>query len=502
MAAPDKYEWRPEMIVTEEEEEVEVVRSSADLGGAERKELMEQQGPHDPPAELEGRELKRLAVTSENEDHSHEFLFPDGPIPRGYYRSSTTNGHFHEAWIEEPMEPGDVASIVTSRDFPMREEFGGHAHEVEVAAVAEEEEGAETMGARPSMETKLARSPKPLEFKEAARNGVPVGIVAGYLSTWESDEGGIFGVPDQFVRGAWTRSIEDHKRRGNRQVRLKDMHGRTIGGFPIESVREDGVGLYAVGEINLETQQGREAYSLVKQGVLTDFSVGYNAVEDRIEGGVRKIYVAHLWESSIVDEPANQSARILEVKAAVPFQDLPLADRSRSWNSSAAAGRVRRLLDSQEEPSRDYRKAFLWFDSQDWKSFGAYKLPIADVVDGTLVAVPRAVFAAAAALRGARGGVDLPDQDRPRVIRHVERYYAKMDEESPFSREERQFVGAAEAREIKAPDLERILVRTGFFSQRAATLLASRLRESPCYDEEALSRMVSDLQEAKSRLSE
>jgi HK97 family phage prohead protease len=157
-----------------------------------------------------------------------------------------------------------------------------------------------------------------LEAKRASRNGVQVGIVAGYLSTWGPDSGGVLGVPDQFVKGAWTQSLEDHRRRGNRQVRLKDNHGRVIGGFPIEAVREDEHGLYGVGEVSLETQEGREVFALVRQGILTDFSVGYSAIQDRIDPkrGVRLIEKAHLWEASIVDEPANPEARILEVKRA------------------------------------------------------------------------------------------------------------------------------------------------------------------------------------------
>ena len=79
-----------------------------------------------------------------------------------------------------------------------------------------------------------------------------------------------------------------------------------------------------------------------------------------------------------------------------------------------------------------YRKAFLWYDNENPEAITSYKLPIADVINGNLTAVPRAIFAAAGALLGARGGVDLPETAKDRVISHVERYYIKLDMESPF----------------------------------------------------------------------
>jgi len=156
-----------------------------------------------------------------------------------------------------------------------------------------------------------------VEVKKSQRNDVPVGIIEGYIATWDIDSGGFFGVPDRFVPGAFTESLQEHRNRGNRQIRFKDHHGRTVGGFPIESVIQDDVGLFGIGEINLEVQQGADAYSLARQKVLTDFSIGFSVPEggDRLEDGVRVITKATVWEGSIVDEPANQNAIITEVKS-------------------------------------------------------------------------------------------------------------------------------------------------------------------------------------------
>jgi hypothetical protein len=78
--------------------------------------------------------------------------------------------------------------------------------------------------------------------------------------------------------------------------------------------------------------------------------------------------------------------------------------------------------------------AHVWYDAAAPDNFGSYKLLVADVVDGRLVAVPRAVMAAAAVMQGSRGGVDLPTGDIPRVKGHLARYYQKMDEQPPWDR--------------------------------------------------------------------
>lgn len=314
-----------------------------------------------------------------------------------------------------------------------------------------------------------------IEVKEEDRNGVKVGIVKGYIATWDVDRGDWTGVKDQFVRGAFLKSLAEHREK-NRQIRLKDHHGRTIGGFPIEMVKEDDIGLLGVGEVNLEVQQGREAHSLAKQGVLVDFSIGYSVVDSTMENDLRTITEAIVWEGSIVDEPMNPKAKITEVKTVVPFQDLPLADRDRPWEGDKAVARLREFTDSEEAPSASYRRGFLWYDKADMENYGAYKLPIADIVDGSMVAIPRAIFAAAAAMSGARGGVDIPDDEREGVIAHINRYYEKMDLPSPFEESGKHYV-ADDVKDWTPRQLEKALRTSGAFSKSAAKAIASRLQE-------------------------
>ena len=114
------------------------------------------------------------------------------------------------------------------------------------------------------------------------------------------------------------------------------------------------------------------------------------------------------------------------------FQDLPLADRDREWDGAAAEKRVREWADATQEPNEAYRDAHVWYDADKKQNFTAYKLLIADVVGGRLVAVRRGVMAAGAVMQGSRGGIDVPKADIDRIKSHLAKYYRKMDDTPPW----------------------------------------------------------------------
>ena len=120
--------------------------------------------------------------------------------------------------------------------------------------------------------------------------------------------------------------------------------------------------------------------------------------------------------------------------AVTSFQDLPLADRDREWDGAAAEKRIRSWAGAEDEPNEKYRDAHVWYDADKKENFTAYKLLIADVINGEVRAVPRGFMAAAAVMQGSRGGVDLPAKDIDRVKSHLARYYRKMGDEPPWER--------------------------------------------------------------------
>ncbi len=152
-----------------------------------------------------------------------------------------------------------------------------------------------------------------VEAKQEERDGMQIGFISGYGATWDLDRGGWDGVKDRFVKGAFVESILEHIQK-RRQIRMLYQHGNAIGGFPIEFVKEDERGLFVLGEINLEVQEGREAYALAKQGVLVDFSIGFSVDEFEMNDDIRTITKATIWEISAVLEPMNPAANITQVK--------------------------------------------------------------------------------------------------------------------------------------------------------------------------------------------
>lgn len=290
------------------------------------------------------------------------------------------------------------------------------------------------------------------ETKIKKVRGVEVGEISGYIAAWTVDEGLI---PDKFIRGAFLRSIQEHKNRPNadgtdRQVRFKDHHGRTVGGFPISGVYEDNVGLYGTAQVNLEVQQGREAFALARQGVLVDFSVGFTAKQRQMINGVRNISDADLNEGSIVDEPMNRQAQIFEVKSM--NKDLPIAAGTVVWNPSDAERRVCDTSFGEMKGVTPYIGDYL----------------ILDVVDGTLSLVPEAVQFAAEELKSNTAA----DPDH---IRQVERLLSRMSLPSPFEEAKRQFFGVDDVKDWTLRDVEQAMVKSGAFSNGAAKMLVKQI---------------------------
>jgi hypothetical protein len=121
--------------------------------------------------------------------------------------------------------------------------------------------------------------------------------------------------------------------------------------------------------------------------------------------------------------------------AVTSFQDLPLADRDHDWDGDSAEKRVRSWAGAEDGPNEKYRDAHVWYDADKKDNFTAYKLLIADVIDGRLKVVPRGLQAAGNVMVGGRGGVDLPHSDIDRVKSHLAKYYDKLGDEPPWERD-------------------------------------------------------------------
>ena len=210
----------------------------------------------------------------------------------------------------------------------------------------------------------------------------------------------------------------------------------------VATIQEVGDQVIAEGQLNLDTVGGRDLYDTLKfeakNNVASEWSYGFTVEEsedgEQDDQKVRFLRRLKAFEISPVMRGAGMDTATLAVKTATDFGDLPLYDRDYAWTSSAALGRVRKWASSDGSGDKDtidwpkYSKAFFWYDPDDDESFGGFKLPFADETDGKLWAVPRGIFAAAAAIQGARGGVDIDQESEDHVKDVIDRYYEKMRE--------------------------------------------------------------------------
>jgi len=304
-----------------------------------------------------------------------------------------------------------------------------------------------------------------------------LGTFNGAMATEDVDRAG-----DIIAPNAFDNSIKEYVA-NNRLVKIYYNHmtyDLPVGVINPSNISKVGKIWYVKGELNINTTQGKDVYELMKQGALSDLSVNCIINDCEVNDKYRLLKELSLLEVSVVGEPANTQAKVYAVKGATIYHDLPLANRDVIWDSTVALNRVRKITNSEEAPSRLYRNAFFWFDEANADNFGAYKLPFADVIDGKLTAIPRGVFAAAAAMRGARGGVDIPEEDKQRVISHIEKYYKKMDVESPFEEGKNfKFISADDVQNIKSRrDFESILIDSGAFSRKASLIISSKFAEN------------------------
>ena len=125
----------------------------------------------------------------------------------------------------------------------------------------------------------------------------------------------IFGVPDLegdvVAKGAFTKTLRE---RGG-QVPLLWQHDRSE---PIGLVRlqETGRGLQVNGEIDLEVDQGRRAFSAAKRRYVKGLSIGFDVIQSTVarRGGNRTLTEIRLWEVSLVTFAAQPLASVTEAK--------------------------------------------------------------------------------------------------------------------------------------------------------------------------------------------
>lgn len=280
------------------------------------------------------------------------------------------------------------------------------------------------------------------------------GIVESIVSVMGNDD----QTDDIIHNGAFTKSIQE--RRG--KIRVLDQHQTDsvmrVVGKPLEmrELSRDQLpagllerypsatgGLYTKTQYLMDTPEGKGVFQRIASGAVDEYSIGYDALDvdyskiksaDGTDKTVRNLRTIKLYEYSPVIWGANSATQTLSIKGATGAAGLPLADRARAWDATGAEGRVRTWADATDAPNAKYRSAFFWYNSDAPDNFTSYKLQFADVLGGTLMAIPRGIFAVAAVLQGSRGGASIPQADQDAIKSKVSAYYAamrkKFDDES------------------------------------------------------------------------
>ena len=170
------------------------------------------------------------------------------------------------------------------------------------------------------------------------------GTVEGY--------GSVFGVRDNYddviAKGAFVQSLKGHKAAGTMPAMLWQHDADKPIGVWTEMV-EDEKGLRIKGQLAMETVKGKEAHALLKMGALNGLSIGFMSKEwayDR-ETEVRTLTAIDLWEVSLVTFPANEKARVTNVKSADEMatpKDAEKALRDAGFSKSDATAFVSRVM--------------------------------------------------------------------------------------------------------------------------------------------------------------
>lgn len=165
--------------------------------------------------------------------------------------------------------------------------------------------------------------------------------------------GSVFGVKDNWddviVKGAFSETLAEHKSAGTMPAMLWQHDDEKPIGVWTEMV-EDAKGLRVKGQLALDTVKGKEAHSLLKMGAINGLSIGFISKQWSYdeETEVRTLLQIDLWEVSLVTFPANEKARVTNVKAAaddlVAPKDAEKILRDAGFSKSDATAFVSRVM--------------------------------------------------------------------------------------------------------------------------------------------------------------
>lgn len=135
------------------------------------------------------------------------------------------------------------------------------------------------------------------------------GTFEGYASVF----GGLDSYGDTILPGAYRKTLKKRER----PVRMRWNHWGPVIGKWLD-LSEDEKGLKVRGELTPGHSVAQDVYASMKHGAVDGLSIGYRPIQIRELGeGRRELKEIDLIEISIVEEPADLSARVGAIKSAI-----------------------------------------------------------------------------------------------------------------------------------------------------------------------------------------
>ncbi len=130
---------------------------------------------------------------------------------------------------------------------------------------------------------------------------------------------------------------------------------------------------------------------------------------------------AQKWIDEHKDELKNIVEDITISRGILPYKETPKADENADWDAGEEVAKAE---------VNDLKIMCVWYDSENPDLKGSYKLPH-HRASGEHPVVWNGVRTAMAVLFGARGGADIPEDDRKGAYNHLAKHYKQFDKEVP-----------------------------------------------------------------------
>ena len=180
-------------------------------------------------------------------------------------------------------------------------------------------------------------------------------VFSGYASVF----GGVDAYGDTIVKGAYSETLVNRER----PVKMRWNHfGPVIGKWL--KMEEDDKGLYVEGELTPGHSTADDVAASLKHGAVDGMSIGYYVRDSEETTTGRLLKRIELVEVSVVEEPADNAARVSDIKSAIDEAmtlkeiETVLRDAGRFSRADATAlvSRIKRLSLGEQADERKQRE--------------------------------------------------------------------------------------------------------------------------------------------------